>query len=53
MARTAPRRGQGTVIDKKEATLDRAIHDRIVRPRKAGEADAAIDPLADPTVRPR
>jgi hypothetical protein len=50
-----PRRGagSGTVIDKKEATLDRAIHDRIVRPRKAGEADAAIDPLADPTVRPR
>jgi hypothetical protein len=46
--------GQGTaVIDKKEATLDRAIHDRIVRPRKAGEADAAIDPLADPAVRPR
>lgn len=37
-------------IDKKEATLDRAIHDRIVRPRKSGEADAAIDPLADPSV---
>jgi hypothetical protein len=37
-------------IDKKEATLDRAIHDRIVRPRKSGEADAAIDPLADPAV---
>jgi hypothetical protein len=44
--------GEGTaVIDKKEATLDRAIRDRIVRPRKAGEADAAVDPLADPTVK--
>jgi hypothetical protein len=38
-------------IDKKEATLDRAIRDRIIRPRKAGEADAAVDPLADPTVK--
>jgi len=37
-------------IDKGEATLDRAIRDRIIRPRKSGEADAAVDPLADPTV---
>ena len=43
--------GQGTAtIDKAEATLDRSIRDRIIRPRKSGEADAAIDPLADPTV---
>lgn len=44
--------GQGSAtIDKKEATLDRGIRDRIIRPRKAGEADAATDPLADPTVK--
>lgn len=33
------------------ATLPEAIRDQITRPRKAGEAEAAIDPLADPTVR--
>jgi hypothetical protein len=43
--------GHGTAtIDKNEATLDRAIRDRIIRPRKSGEADAAVDPLADPKV---
>ncbi len=48
---TAEGVGQGTAtIDKSEATLDRTIRDRIIRPRKSGEADAAIDPLADPTV---
>ncbi|HWU02446.1 MAG TPA: hypothetical protein VN222_06895, partial [Novosphingobium sp.] len=38
-------------IDKKEATLDPAIRARILKKRKAGEADAAIDPLADASVR--
>jgi hypothetical protein len=38
-------------IDKAEATLDRTIRDRIIRPRKAGGADAAVDPLADPAVK--
>lgn len=33
------------------ATLPAAIRTQITRPRKAGDADAAIDPLADPTVR--
>ena len=38
-------------IDKKEATLDPEIRNRITKKRKAGEADAAIDPLADPDVK--
>lgn len=48
---TAEAVGSGkATIDKKDATLDKAIHDRIVRPRKSKDADAAIDPLADPAV---
>jgi hypothetical protein len=44
--------GSGSaVIDKGEATLDREVRDRLLKKRKAGEADAAIDPLTDPTVR--
>lgn len=44
--------GTGAVtIDKAEATLPREIHDRITRKRKAGDADAAVDPLAQPDVR--
>jgi len=38
-------------IDKAEATLARDISDRITRKRKAGDYDAAIDPLAQPDVR--
>ena len=41
----------GATIDKSEATLDRKIRDRITRKRSAGEADAAVDPLADADVR--
>ena len=41
----------GALIDKAEATLDRGIRDRITRKRHAGEADAAVDPLADPDVQ--
>jgi hypothetical protein len=33
------------------ATLPREIVERITRKRKAGDADAALDPMADPTVR--
>lgn len=48
---TAEATGQGTAtINRADATLDRAIRDRIIRPRKSGQADAAIDPLADPKV---
>ena len=38
-------------IDRSAATLPDDVRERITRPRKAGDADAAVDPLADPTVR--
>ncbi len=44
--------GQGTaLIDKAEATLPSDIRKRITQKRKAGEADAAIDPLSLPDVK--
>lgn len=41
----------GTFVDKAEATLPEEIRQQIVRKRKAGDPDAALDPLADPAVR--
>ncbi len=41
----------GSFIDAAAARLPEDIVDRITRKRKAGDADAALDPLADPTVR--
>lgn len=38
-------------ISRAEATLSEDIRKRITRKRKAGEADAAIDPLSEPEVR--
>ena len=38
-------------IDRAEATLPVEVRDRLTRKRKAGDADAAIDPLAQPDVR--
>jgi hypothetical protein len=38
-------------IDKAAATLPPDIRDRITRKRRAGDAEAAIDPLAQPDVR--
>ena len=38
-------------IDRSEATLPPEIRNRITRKRKGGDADAAIDPLAQPDVR--
>ncbi|MDE2404435.1 MAG: hypothetical protein KGM17_07185 [Sphingomonadales bacterium] len=44
--------GRGAAyIDKAEATLSREVRDRITRKRKAGDFDAAVDPLAQPDVR--
>jgi hypothetical protein len=44
--------GKGSaLIDKAEATLPKDIRDRITKKRKAGDMDAAIDPLAQPDVR--
>ncbi len=45
-------RGQGSAyIDRSEATLSQEIRDRITRRRKAGDEDAAVDPLTEPEVK--
>lgn len=38
-------------VDRAEATLPEDIRERLTRKRKAGDADAAIDPLSQPEVR--
>ena len=38
-------------VDRAEATLPPEVRNRLTRKRKAGDADAAIDPLAQPDVR--
>lgn len=38
-------------IDRAEATLPEDIRERITRRRKAGDTDAAVDPLSEPDVR--
>lgn len=38
-------------VDKSQATLPPDIQDRITRERKAGDPDAALDPMSDPAVR--
>lgn len=44
--------GQGIAyIDRAAATLPEDIRERITRKRKAGDPDAAVDPLADPEVK--
>ena len=44
--------GQGSAyVDKAEATLPAEIRERITRKRRAGEADAAVDPLSQPDVK--
>jgi hypothetical protein len=44
--------GQGSsVITKSAATLPEAVRTQITRKRKAGEQDAAIDPMSEPGVR--
>lgn len=50
-ARASASGSGGAYIDKAEATLPDDIRERITRKRKAGEADAAVDPLAEPAVR--
>jgi len=41
----------GAVVDRAAATLPADIRERITRRRRAGEAQAAIDPLNEPDVR--
>jgi hypothetical protein len=44
--------GHGSAyIDRAAATLSPDVRDRITRKRKAGEADAAVDPLSEPDVK--
>lgn len=41
----------GSYVDKAAATLPADIQDKITQKRKAGDADAAIDPFAQPDVK--
>lgn len=41
----------GAVINRDEATLPADIRERIIRTRRAGDDDAAVDPLTEPDVR--
>lgn len=50
-ARTVARGTAGAVVDRAAATLPADIRERITRRRRAGEAEAAIDPLNEPEVR--
>lgn len=44
--------GQGAAyIDRAEATLPDAVRQEITRKRRAGDADAAIDPLSQPEIK--
>lgn len=48
----ASAQGQGSAyIDYAAATLPEDVRERITRRRKAGDQDAALDPMADPEVR--
>src|SRR3546814_380287 len=38
-------------VDRGQATLPADIQERITRERKAGDPDAAVDPMSDPAVR--
>ena len=41
----------GAFINRADATLPDEVRDKITRRRKAGDVDAALDPMADPQVR--
>ena len=48
----ATTRVQATVrVNRAQATLPPKVRQILTRPRKAGQADAAVDPLADPAIR--
>jgi hypothetical protein len=50
-SRTSVTASAGSYVDKASATLPPDIQELITRKRKAGDADAAIDPLSRPEVR--
>lgn len=49
--RTVAHAQAGSVVDRAEATLPESIRRRLNRKRKAGEADAAVDPFSLPDVK--
>jgi hypothetical protein len=49
--RATGRAQAGAFVERAEATLPDDIRDKITRKRKAGDVDAALDPLADPAVK--
>jgi hypothetical protein len=49
--RAQARAQAGAYVDRAEATLPDDIRDQITRKRKAGQDDAAVDPLSDPAVK--
>lgn len=49
--RAQARAQAGAYVDRAEATLPADIRAQITRKRRAGDEDAAIDPLSDPVVR--
>lgn len=49
--RAQARAQAGAYVDRAEATLPEDIRQQITRKRKAGDEDAAIDPLSDPAVK--
>ncbi len=49
--RAQARAQAGAYVDRAEATLPADIRQQITRQRKAGDEDAAIDPLSDPAVK--
>jgi len=51
-ARRAEAKGSATgYVNHAAATLPPQVQERLTRKRKAGDVDAALDPLADPDVR--
>lgn len=49
--RAQARAQAGAYVDRAEATLPADIRQQITRRRRAGDQDAALDPLADPAVK--
>lgn len=49
--RASTRGGTTARIARSAAALPTAVQKELTRPRKAGDADAAVDPLADPKTR--
>jgi hypothetical protein len=49
--RAQARAQAGAYVDRAEATLPADIREQITRRRRAGDEDAAIDPLTDPAVK--